>query len=105
MKSSDAGPSAPGSGIDWLVSLAGPVATGPPCLAAHPMAPATRTAAPETFSDRMRARYRPFPNRCLTESPLPAIDLLFVDEHVVVANKPSGLLVHRGWDNDDDVAL
>jgi len=23
----------------------------------------------------------------------------------VVANKPSGLLVHRGWDNDDDVAM
>jgi tRNA pseudouridine65 synthase len=36
---------------------------------------------------------------------LPAIDLLFVDSHVVVANKPSGLLVHRGWDDDDDVAL
>ncbi len=34
-----------------------------------------------------------------------AIDLLYVDAHVVVANKPSGLLVHRGWDNDDDVAL
>src|SRR3954464_10220838 len=33
------------------------------------------------------------------------IDLLFVDAHVVVANKPSGLLVHRGWDNDDDVAM
>lgn len=33
------------------------------------------------------------------------IDLLFVDEHLVVANKPSGLLVHRGWDNDDDVAM
>jgi tRNA pseudouridine65 synthase len=33
------------------------------------------------------------------------IELLFVDEHVVVANKPSGLLVHRGWDDDDDVAL
>ena len=33
------------------------------------------------------------------------IELLFVDPHVVVANKPSGLLVHRGWDNDDDVAL
>jgi tRNA pseudouridine65 synthase len=33
------------------------------------------------------------------------IDLLHVDEHVVVANKPSGLLVHRGWDDDDDVAL
>lgn len=33
------------------------------------------------------------------------IELLFVDDHVVVANKPSGLLVHRGWDNDDDVAM
>jgi tRNA pseudouridine65 synthase len=33
------------------------------------------------------------------------IDLLFVDEYIVVANKPCGLLVHRGWDNDDDVAL
>jgi tRNA pseudouridine65 synthase len=33
------------------------------------------------------------------------IELLFVDEHIVVANKPSGLLVHRGWDNDDDVAM
>jgi tRNA pseudouridine65 synthase len=36
---------------------------------------------------------------------VPAIELLFVDPHVVVANKPSGLLVHRGWDDDDDVAL
>ncbi len=36
---------------------------------------------------------------------LPPIELLFVDEHVVVANKPSGLLVHRGLDNDDDVAM
>ena len=34
-----------------------------------------------------------------------AITLLFVDEHVVVADKPSGLLVHRGWADDDDVAL
>jgi tRNA pseudouridine65 synthase len=33
------------------------------------------------------------------------IELLFVDAHIVVANKPCGLLVHRGWDNDDDVAL
>ncbi len=36
---------------------------------------------------------------------MPPIELLFVDEHVVVANKPSGLLVHRGWDRDDDVAM
>ena len=35
---------------------------------------------------------------------LPA-EILFVDAHVVVTNKPSGLLVHRGWDDDDDVAL
>ena len=35
----------------------------------------------------------------------PTIDVLFVDEHIVVVNKPCGLLVHRGWDNDDDVAL
>jgi tRNA pseudouridine65 synthase len=34
-----------------------------------------------------------------------AIELLYVDEYLVVANKPSGLLVHRGWDDDDDVAL
>ncbi len=33
------------------------------------------------------------------------IELLFIDDHVVVADKPSGLLVHRGWDNDDDVAM
>jgi tRNA pseudouridine65 synthase len=33
------------------------------------------------------------------------IELLYVDEHLVVANKPSGLLVHRGWAKDDDVAL
>ncbi|MBC8133113.1 MAG: pseudouridylate synthase [Deltaproteobacteria bacterium] len=38
-------------------------------------------------------------------APRPTIELLFVDEHIVVANKPCGLLVHRGWDNDDDVAL
>ena len=36
---------------------------------------------------------------------MPSIELLFVDEHVVVVNKPSGLLVHRGWDRDDDVAM
>ena len=33
------------------------------------------------------------------------IELLYVDAEVVVANKPSGLLVHRGWANDDDVAM
>lgn len=42
---------------------------------------------------------------CAQRAPHAAIDLLFVDEHIVVANKPCGLLVHRGWDNDDDVAL
>jgi tRNA pseudouridine65 synthase len=33
------------------------------------------------------------------------IDLLWVDAHIVVANKPSGLLVHRGLSADGDVAL
>lgn len=33
------------------------------------------------------------------------IELLHVDAHLVVANKPSGLLVHRGMANDDDVLL
>jgi tRNA pseudouridine65 synthase len=33
------------------------------------------------------------------------IGILFVDAHVVVVDKPSGLLVHRGWDDDDDVAM
>ena len=33
------------------------------------------------------------------------IELLYTDEHLVVANKPSGLLVHRGWDDDEDVAM
>jgi tRNA pseudouridine65 synthase len=36
---------------------------------------------------------------------LPPIELLHVDADVVVAHKPSGLLVHRGWDDDDDVAM
>jgi tRNA pseudouridine65 synthase len=34
-----------------------------------------------------------------------AIELLFLDEHLVVANKPSGLIVHRGWARDEDTAL
>jgi tRNA pseudouridine65 synthase len=38
-------------------------------------------------------------------TPKKTIELLFVDEHLVVANKPSGLLVHRGWARDDDTAL
>jgi tRNA pseudouridine65 synthase len=33
------------------------------------------------------------------------LDLLFVDGAVVVVNKPSGVLVHRGWANDDDVMM
>jgi tRNA pseudouridine65 synthase len=33
------------------------------------------------------------------------LEILFVDAHLIVVNKPSGLLVHRGWANDDDVAM
>jgi tRNA pseudouridine65 synthase len=34
-----------------------------------------------------------------------ALQILFVDADLVIVNKPSGLLVHRGWANDDDVAM
>lgn len=33
------------------------------------------------------------------------MDLLYQDEHVVAVNKPSGMLVHRGWDNDKVVLM
>ncbi len=33
------------------------------------------------------------------------MNVLFRDEALLVVNKPSGLLVHRGWDDDDVVAL
>jgi tRNA pseudouridine65 synthase len=46
----------------------------------------------------------PSPNDA-PDAPQRAIDLRYVDDHLVVADKPSGLLVHRGWDNDDDVAM
>jgi len=38
----------------------------------------------------------------MTPTPL---EVLYLDEHLVVVNKPSGLLVHRGWGADSDVAL
>jgi tRNA pseudouridine65 synthase len=34
-----------------------------------------------------------------------ALEILFQDEHLVAINKPSGLLVHRGWANDPAPAL
>lgn len=34
-----------------------------------------------------------------------AIDILYRDDDLVIVNKPSGLLVHRGWDNDDVVMM
>jgi tRNA pseudouridine65 synthase len=37
--------------------------------------------------------------------PSPAVEILFADESLVIVNKPSGLLVHRGWDNDEDVMM
>ncbi len=44
----------------------------------------------------------------MVEPPAPrdlGIDILYVDPHLVIVNKPSGLLVHRGWGDDDDVAM
>ena len=34
-----------------------------------------------------------------------SLQVLHRDEDIVVVNKPSGLLVHRGWDNDKVVAM
>ncbi len=34
-----------------------------------------------------------------------SIELLHLDDQLVAVNKPSGLLVHRGWANDRDVAM
>ena len=31
----------------------------------------------------------------------PDLDVLHLDDHLLVLNKPSGLLVHRGWGRDD----
>lgn len=33
------------------------------------------------------------------------LDILHLDEHVVAVDKPAGMLVHRGWDNDKVVAM
>ena len=37
--------------------------------------------------------------------PSPTVDVLYADAHLVIINKPSGLLVHRGWGDDADVAM
>lgn len=34
-----------------------------------------------------------------------ALEILHLDDDVVVVDKPSGMLVHRGWDNDRVVAM
>lgn len=34
-----------------------------------------------------------------------ALEILYRDDAVVAVNKPAGLLVHRGWDNDRVVAM
>lgn len=41
----------------------------------------------------------------MESSPLPLQPILFQDDHLLVVNKPSGLLVHRGWARDEVVAM
>jgi tRNA pseudouridine65 synthase len=36
---------------------------------------------------------------------MPDIDILYRDADLVAVNKPSGLAVHRGWANDDELAM
>jgi len=33
------------------------------------------------------------------------VEVLYRDSHLAVLAKPAGLLVHRGWDDDDEVAV
>ncbi|MEE2960690.1 MAG: pseudouridine synthase [Myxococcota bacterium] len=41
----------------------------------------------------------------ITRASIEDLDSLYEDPDLVVINKPSGLLVHRGWDNDKVVAM
>ena len=33
------------------------------------------------------------------------VNVLFLDEHLLAVDKPSGLIVHRGWADDEDTAV
>ncbi len=48
--------------------------------------------------------YAPALHQSATEhvagSSLPEIQLLYADEHIALVNKPSGVIVHRGWSNE-----
>jgi tRNA pseudouridine65 synthase len=41
----------------------------------------------------------------MTSAPPTAMDILYHDDDLVIVNKPSGMLVHRGWANDRIVAM
>ena len=41
----------------------------------------------------------------MTQTTASDLKVLYRDDDLVVINKPSGLLVHRGWDNDKVVAM
>ncbi|HEY2408502.1 MAG TPA: pseudouridine synthase [Polyangiaceae bacterium] len=35
----------------------------------------------------------------------PTLDVLYRDDHLIAIDKPSGLVVHRGWANDEQVVM
>lgn len=41
----------------------------------------------------------------MTTAPPDPLELVYADERLVAINKPSGMLVHRGWAQDDVVAV
>lgn len=69
----------------------------------------------ETLFDRMVATTRAargelvqVPSEAERDAPeLPAtpLSILYADEHLVAIHKPAGLLVHRGWGNDEQPAV
>lgn len=62
--------------------------------------PVFRTMVKETWGMRGKEPTLPVAGARPPEPPRPALDVLYIDDDVVVINKPAGALVHRGWGDD-----
>ncbi len=64
--------------------------------------PAFRTMVKETWEMRGKPPTLPAPASPSAEAlpPRPPLEVLYVDDDIVVINKPAGSLVHRGWGDD-----
>lgn len=62
--------------------------------------PVFRTLVKETWGMRGKEPTLPAPGAPPPSPPPPPLEVLYIDDDVVVINKPAGALVHRGWGND-----